>query len=109
MIMSDQRLDPRPELRLDHTCWEMLLEVALSRSDSRGEPYHTLEGFRCLGARLTPAAGSGLRLQRGEIVAQEYEGLRARYLEPQLVRLQAKFREAAECLAQEALEPAPAA
>ena len=107
--MADQMLDPRPELRYDHDHWEILLGVALDHSDSRGEPYHTLQGLRCLGANLAPVAGSGLRLQRGEITAEEYDDLRARYLEPQLTRLQAVFREAAECLFREMAEPAPAA
>jgi hypothetical protein len=116
-IMADGNLDPRPELWRDHGYWEVLLQAAWRHSDDRGEPYWTLDGLRCLGARLVPAARGAsrtqpgaLRLQRGEIAPGEYEAMRARYLEPQLARLQAAFREAGECLAQEGMtQPAPAA
>ncbi|MHB1296847.1 MAG: hypothetical protein ACYC4R_17870 [Anaerolineae bacterium] len=96
-------LDPRPDLAEDHRLWLALLECAVARADATGEPFWTLHGFRCLGARLTLSGRGTLVMHAGEMDAQDYQQARARYLTPMLATLKATFAEALSLVEAEAV------
>ncbi|MHB0857839.1 MAG: hypothetical protein ACYC5M_09745 [Anaerolineae bacterium] len=87
-------LDPRPDLDEDHRLWMALLEAAIARADAGGEPFWTLHGFRCLGARLTVSGRGTLLMDAGEMEAQAYRWSRAQYLTPMLDVLKVVFAQA---------------
>jgi len=80
--------DPRPELTADSETWAKLLTLAyaLDESDMDGA-YGALLGIRCLGAKLEQVAGKW-RIMRGQIDEAEYQGIRTRYLLPNIAKIQ---------------------
>lgn len=80
--------DPRPELSEDSIAWAKLLTLAyaLDEYDMDGA-YGALLGIRCLGAKLEQVAGKW-RIVRGQIDEAEYQGIRARYLLPNIAKIQ---------------------
>jgi len=78
---ADPCEDPRPDLEEDSALWERLLRMAypVDGSSVRGL-FWNLHGCRCGGARLVSRDGK-LRIDPGEW-ADEYPGIRQRYLEP---------------------------
>jgi len=74
--------DPRPELT-DHEQWTELLRLA-SLNSRANEPLGSLNGIRCMGARLVRQAHS-YRVVPGpgpEYDREEYKADRAKYLLP---------------------------
>lgn len=79
--------DPRPDLQGDHHLWEGALRAAREVSADEGALYWTLDGLRCLGARLRPTPAGSLRLEPGEMDADEFRDDCDRYLRPHVARL----------------------
>ena len=75
--------DPRPELIEDHEPWEVLLLIAERSSVGDRALVNILHVLRCLGAGLVKD-DKGLRITPGEILAAEYEALKAKWLIPHL-------------------------
>ena len=74
--------DPRPDMATDADLWRRLLLLAGLRCDWTSDCLlATLHGLRCLGARLA-VVGGRLALRAGELPADEYATVRARWLAP---------------------------
>ena len=72
--------DPRPELT-DHEQWTELLRLA-SLNSRTNEPLGSLNGVRCMGARLVRQAHSYRVVPGPEYDREEYKMDRAKYLLP---------------------------
>ena len=91
--------DPRPDLIGDHARWLLVLELSYHRDAADPEGvFGALYGARCCGARiehldddwtLKPEGPSPRwRLARGEIPADEWAAIRARWLLPHRAALE---------------------
>jgi len=87
-------IDPRPDLKADSAAWTILLTVAERHGH---EPLMTLNGLRCLGARLLVYDKLYLK-PGGEMTAQEYAADRARWLVPYREVLDRVFADAYELM-----------
>ena len=85
--------DPRPDLAGDHVRWELVLELAYRRDAADPEGvFGALFGVRCCGAAIEHVDDDWTlqpegppprwRLARGEIPADEWAAIRARWLLP---------------------------
>jgi len=91
--------DPRPDLIGDHTRWLLVLELAYRRDAADPEGvYGALYGARCCGAAIDHMDDDWTlkpegppprwRLVRGEIPADEWAAIRARWLLPHRAALE---------------------
>lgn len=97
-------LDPRPDLAQDHRAWVILFQSARALYPPEHDGLHvaaTLNGFRCLGCRLTVVSGKDgrarLRLLRGQedyLVQEKYTAATKEYLDPIRAEVIMVFNEA---------------
>jgi len=88
--------DPRPDLCEDHELWEAVLQAASEISTEANGLYWTLDGLRCMGARLRPTRLGSLRLEPGEETPEEeFQADCRRYLSPHTGSLRQVLRVAA--------------
>ena len=107
--MADRYLrDPRPDLAGGDAYRRLLAYAWLLDGPDPGGLFAALHGLRCLGTTAEADPERGARLRRGEVPAEEYAALRARYLVPhagELRRLLAEMESS--CRGRPRPRPAP--